>query len=147
MYAPINDMNNTRNGNVLDPALARPGLHAIDANTGEVLWSHVQTNLCGDDRPLCDPGISAPVTAIPGAVVAGHLDGYLRFYAGDTGKVLWEFDTTDHFDTVNGVPASGGGMSGAGPTIAEGHLVSNSGYGLYFHEPGNILMVFSVDGK
>ena len=147
VYAPINDMNNTRNGNVLDQALARPGLHAIDANTGEVLWSHVQTNLCGDDRPLCDPGISAPVTAIPGAVVAGHLDGYLRFYAGDTGKVLWEFDTTDHFDTVNGVPASGGGMSGAGPTIAEGHLVSNSGYGLYFHEPGNILMVFSVDGK
>ena len=147
VYAPINDMNNTRNGDVLDPALARPGLNAIDANTGEVLWSHVQSNVCGDDRPLCDPGISAPVTAIPGAVVAGHLDGYLRFYAGDTGRVLWEFDTTDHFDTVNNLSASGGGMSGAGPTIAQGHLVSNSGYGLYFHEPGNILMVFSVDGK
>ncbi|MFT4824486.1 MAG: polyvinyl alcohol dehydrogenase (cytochrome) [Halioglobus sp.] len=147
VYAPINDMNDTRNGDVLDPKLARPGLHAIDATNGKVLWSHIQENICGAARPFCDPGISAPVTALPGAVVAGHLDGHLRIYAGDTGKVLWDYDTAREFETVNGQAARGGGMSGAGPTLARGHLISNSGYGLYFHEPGNVLLVFSVDGK
>ena len=147
VYAPINDMNDTRNGDALDPQLARPGLHAIDATNGEVLWRHVQDNVCGEGRPFCDPGISSPVTALPGAVVAGHLDGHLRVYAGDTGKVLWDYDTAREFNTVNGEPAHGGGMSGAGPTVAQGHLISNSGYGLYFHEPGNVLLVFSVDGK
>ena len=147
IYAPINDMNDTRNGDVLDPRSARPGLHAINAENGEVLWSHVQADICDADRPECDPGISAPVTAIPGAVVAGHLDGHLRFYDGLSGEVLWDYDTNRSFETVNGIAASGGGMSGAGPTVAQGHLISNSGYGLYFHEPGNTLLVFSVDGK
>jgi polyvinyl alcohol dehydrogenase (cytochrome) len=147
IYTPINDMNDTRNGDVLDPSAARPGLHAINAENGEVLWSHVQADTCGADRPECDPGISAPVTAIPGAVVAGHLDGHLRFYDGLSGKVLWDYDTNRSFETVNGIVASGGGMSGAGPTVAQGHLISNSGYGLYFHEPGNALLVFSVDGR
>jgi polyvinyl alcohol dehydrogenase (cytochrome) len=147
IYAPVNDMNDTRNGDVLDPAAARPGLHAVDAADGSVLWSHVQDDLCGDDRPFCDPGISAPVTALPGAVIAGHLDGHLRAYAAENGELLWEYDTARPFDTVNGVPARGGGMSGAGSTVAHGHLVANSGYGLYFHEPGNVLLVFSVDGQ
>jgi polyvinyl alcohol dehydrogenase (cytochrome) len=38
-------------------------------------------------------------------------------------------------------------MSGAGPAVAEGHLIINSGYGLYSHSPGNLLLVYSVDGK
>lgn len=147
VYAPVNDMNNTRNGDYLDPELARPGVHAIDAATGEVLWSHIQQNVCGEGRPFCDPGVSSPVTAIPGAVIAGHMDGYIRAYDGETGKVLLEYDTTRKVETVNGVDAVGGSMSGAGPTVAKGHVISNSGYGLYSHEPGNMLVVLSVDGK
>ncbi|RPG92564.1 MAG: dehydrogenase [Cellvibrionales bacterium TMED148] len=147
VYAPVNDMNDTRNGEWLDPEKARPGITAIDAETGEVLWSHIQEDVCGEDRPTCDPGISAPVTAIPGAVVAGHLDGFLRIYDNETGSILWERDTARGFDTVNGVDAFGGSMSGAGPTVAQGHLIANSGYGLYFHEPGNALLVYSVDGR
>ena len=147
VYAPVNDMNDTRNGEWLDPEKARPGMTAIDAVTGKILWSHLQDNVCGKDRKTCDPGISAPVTAIPGAVVAGHLDGFLRIYDKETGSVLWEYDTARSFETVNGVEAFGGSMSGAGPTVAQGHLISNSGYGLYFHEPGNALLVYSVDGR
>ncbi len=147
VYAPVNDMNDTRNGEWLDPEKARPGMTAIDAETGQILWSHLQDNVCGEDRKTCDPGISAPVTAIPGAVVAGHLDGFLRIYDKETGSVLWEYDTARSFETVNGVEAFGGSMSGAGPTVAQGHLISNSGYGLYFHEPGNALLVYSVDGR
>ena len=52
IYVPINDMNNTRNGDVLDPAAARPGLHALDAFTGEVLWSTVRENGCGPEPAL-----------------------------------------------------------------------------------------------
>ena len=147
VYAPINDMNDTRNGEYLDPALARPGVHAINAQDGAVLWSHVQENTCEEDRPLCDPGVSAPLTALTGAVIAGHLDGHLRAYDGETGEVIWDYDTKQDLDTVNGVAASGGGMSGAGVAVAQGHVVVNSGYGLYFHEPGNALLVFAVDSS
>jgi polyvinyl alcohol dehydrogenase (cytochrome) len=147
LYVPINDMNDTGNGDVLDPALARPGMHAIDAATGKVLWSTVQKNVCPPGLKFCDPGISAAVTATPGAVFAGHLDGFVRAYDGASGKLLWEHDTKAKIRTVNGLETSGGSMSGAGPAVADGHVIVNSGYGLYSHSPGNLLLVYSVDGK
>ena len=144
LYVPINDMNNTRNGDYLDPEQARPGIHSIDANTGKLLWSNVQSNVCFDTDEFCDPGISSPVTSIPGAVFAGHLDGFVRAYASENGELLWEFDTRPERVGVNGVTGYGGSMSGAGPAIVDGHVVINSGYGLYNHEPGNLLMVFAA---
>ena len=144
VYVPINDMNDTRNGDVLDPELARPGVHAVDASTGGILWQHVQEDRCGGDRSFCDPGVSAALTAIPGVVFAGHLDGVVRAYARSDGALLWEFDTVRPLDTVNGVEARGGSMSGAGPAVADGYLIVNSGYGLYFHEPGNALLVVAA---
>ncbi len=144
VYVPINDMNNTRNGDVLDPKKARPGMHAIDARTGEKLWSQVQDNVCGEGRPFCDPGISAAVTAIPGAVIAGHMDGWIRAYDRKNGKRLWQFNTARPFDTVNGMDGRGGSMSGPGAAVGDGHLVMNSGYGLYSHEAGNLLLVFAT---
>ena len=144
LYVPINDMNNTRNGDYLDPEQARPGIHSIDANTGKLLWSNVQSNVCYDEDEFCDPGISSPVTSIPGAVFAGHLDGFVRAYASGNGELLWEFDTRPERVGVNGVTGYGGSMSGAGPAIVDGHVVINSGYGLYNHEPGNLLMVFAA---
>jgi len=144
LYVPINDMNNTRNGDYLDPEQARPGMHSIDANTGKLLWSNVQKNVCFDEDEFCDPGISSAVTSIPGAVFAGHLDGFVRAYASGDGALLWEYDTRPERVGVNGIAGYGGSMSGAGPAIVAGHLVINSGYGLYNHEPGNLLMVFAV---
>lgn len=143
VYVPINDMNDTRNGDVLDPDLARPGVHAVDAASGVVLWQNVADNTCGADRPFCDPGVSGAVTAIPGAVIAGHLDGKIRAYEGASGQVLWEYDSARAFNTVNGVPARGGSISGGGAAVGAGYLAVNSGYGLYFHEPGNVLLVFA----
>jgi polyvinyl alcohol dehydrogenase (cytochrome) len=144
LYVPINDMNNTRNGDYLDPEEARPGMHSIDASTGKLLWSNVQSNVCFEEDEFCDPGISSAVTSIPGAVFAGHLDGFVRAYASENGKLLWEFDTRPERIGVNGITGHGGSMSGAGPAIVDGHVVINSGYGLYNHEPGNLLMVFAV---
>lgn len=142
VYVPINDMNDTRNGDVLDPEAARPGVHALSAVDGRVLWSHVQEDLCGDERPFCDPGVSAALTAIPGVVFAGHLDGVIRAYDGATGDVIWSFDSAREFTGVGGRQGRGGGMSGAGPAVGDGYVVVNSGYGLYFHEPGNVLLAF-----
>lgn len=142
VYVPINDMNNTRNGEFLDPALARPGMHAVDARDGRVLWSKVQENVCGENRPFCDPGISAAVTAIPGAVIAGHLDGHVRAYAQADGSLLWSVNTAVPVKGVSGVSGRGGGMSGSGVAVGDGYLAFNSGYGLYYHEPGNLFLVY-----
>ena len=143
VYVPINDMNDTRNGEWLDPELARPGVSAVDAVTGEVLWSHVQENVCGEGRPFCDPGVSAAITATDGAVIAGHLDGIIRIYDRDSGEIIWSYNTTTPVTGTNGVIARGGGMSGSGPALGAGHMVINSGYGLYNHEAGNALLVFA----
>lgn len=147
LFVPINDMNNTRNGQELDPKLAKPGMHAIDLRSGKLIWSKVQVNVCGAKRPFCDPGISAAVTAIPGAVLAGHMDGHMRAYASRDGKLLWDVDTAREYATVNGMKGRGGSMSGPGAAVGGGYVVFNSGYGLYYHEPGNLFLVYRKKGK
>jgi polyvinyl alcohol dehydrogenase (cytochrome) len=61
--------------------------------------------------------------------------------------VLWDFNTAREFDTVNGKPARGGSMDVAGPAVVNGMVFVNSGYGRWGGMPGNVLLVFSVDGK
>ena len=146
IYVPINDMADTRDGRVYDAKRRGAGIHAIDAATGRVLWKALADNVCGN-RLNCDPGISSAVSAIPSLVFAGHLDGRFRAYEGRSGKVLWSVDTTKEIRTIIGEMAHGGGMSGPGAAISNGHVVVNSGYGLYYHSPGNLLMVFTPGGK
>ncbi len=143
IYVPINDMvypeDLTRYKFESPP---RPGIFAVDAATGTEVWAHAADDVCPADNPFCDPGISSAVTAIPGAVIAGHMDGRLRIYAAADGAVLWEYDTLQDQLTVSGETARGGSMSGGGPAVAGGMLYVNSGYGLYFHMPGNVLLAF-----
>ena len=146
IYVPINDMPDTRDGRVYDASKSGAGIHAIDAADGRILWRSPADDIC-NGKANCDRGISAAVTAIPGLVFAGHLDGRFRAYDGRTGKPVWTYDTTQRVRTVSGVEARGGGMSGSGATVSGGHVVVNSGYGLYYHMPGNLLMVFTPGGK
>ena len=129
---------------VVDPK-AGGGLFALDVATGKKVWS-AEPPPCGD-RPNCSPAQSAAVTAIPGAVFSGSVDGHLRGYSARDGKIIWDFDTTQEFTTVNGVTTRGGSMDGPGPTIAGGMLYAGSGYGAWGGLPGNVLLAFSVDGK
>ena len=143
IYVPINDMTypeDTTRYKFQDPP--RPGIYALNAATGEELWAQPADNVCPDGNPFCDPGISAAIAGIPGAVIAGHMDGRLRIYAAETGQVLWEFDTLREFDTVSGETGQGGSMSGGGPAVADGMVFVNSGYGIYQHMPGNVLLAF-----
>ena len=142
VFVPIVDMADTHDARVYDKARNGAGIHAVDAGTGEVRWNARADNVCGE-RQFCDPGISAAATSIPGVVFAGHLDGRFRAYDSKSGKVIWSFNTTEPVETISGAKASGGSMSGPGAAVAEGHVVINSGYGLYFHMPGNVLLVFA----
>ena len=74
-------------------------------------------------------------------------DGHLRAYASATGEVLWDVDTAREFETVNGKPARGGAIDVAGPAVVNGMVFANSGYGQWGGKPGNVLLVFSVDGQ
>jgi polyvinyl alcohol dehydrogenase (cytochrome) len=91
--------------------------------------------------------LSAPASAIPGAVFVGSIDGHFRAFSTDDGRVLWDFDTAKEFATVNGVRAQGGSIDVGGPAIANGVVATTSGYGQWGGMRGNILLVFSVDGR
>jgi polyvinyl alcohol dehydrogenase (cytochrome) len=122
------------------------GLHALDLNTGKIVWS-AKPARCAEGRTDCSPAQSAAVTAIPGVVFSGSVDGHLRGYSTATGEVLWDTDTAHEFEAVNGKPAHGGSMDAAGPAIVDGMVFVNSGYGQWGGMPGNVLLVFSVEGK
>jgi polyvinyl alcohol dehydrogenase (cytochrome) len=86
------------------------------------------------------------VTAIPGVVFSGGVDGHLRAYSATSGSIIWDVDTERDYATVNSVKAGGGSMDGPGPSVAGGMLYVNSGYSLFGSAPGNVLLAFSVDG-
>ena len=66
--------------------------------------------------------------------------------AAADGKILWEYDTSKDFQTVNGVKANGGSMSNAGATVVGGMVFMNSGYSHHGGiTPGNVLLAFSVE--
>ena len=98
---------------------------------------------CGDRRP-CSPAQSQAVTAIPGAVFSGSLDGHLRAYATADGKIIWDFDTARDFDTVNNVAAHGGSLDVGGPIVAGGMMFVVSGYPGFGAMPGNVLLAFAA---
>ena len=119
------------------------GLYALQVATGERIW-YAAPKPCGT-RPACSPAQSAAVTAVPGAVFSGSVDGFLRAYSTSDGRVLWEFDTAREWPTRNGVKATGGSMDAAGPAVAGGMLFVNSGYGAWGGMPGNVLLAFGVE--
>ena len=121
------------------------GLFALRLATGETAWS-AKPPSCGD-RKNCSPAQSAAVTAIPGVVFSGSVDGHLRAYQAATGEAIWDVDTVREYETVNGQKAHGGSLDGPGPVIAGGVLYVNSGYGRWGGLPGNVLLAFSVDGQ
>jgi hypothetical protein len=71
----------------------------------------------------------------------------LRAYSTKDGTILWEFNTKQSFNTVNGVTAKGGGLGGPGVTVAGGMVFSNSGYGVINGTPGNVLLAFGVTSQ
>lgn len=139
LFVPISDMEDGRTY----PNPERPGMHALDINTGKILWSAIDPDNCRD-REYCHRGISQVPTVIDDLVLAGGMDGTVRAYAAESGDVVWHLDSTESFDTVLGLSTRGGSFGGAaGPIAFNGKLVLSSGYGIYGHMAGNLLLVLA----
>jgi len=120
------------------------GMFALRLDNGQRVW-HTPPPPCGN-RERCSPAQSAAVSAIPGAVFSGSVDGHIRAFSTSDGRILWDFDTVRTYETINGVQARGGSLNVAGPAIAGGTIFVNSGY-VQNGIPGNVLLAFSVDGQ
>jgi len=97
------------------PDEAEPGIFGLDVLTGERKWSAPRVQSC--DEQTCWSGLSAAITAAPGLVVTGGLDGALEIYRTDTGGLIWSYDSLREFDAVNGVPTRGGAIDAHGPLL------------------------------
>ena len=135
-YIPVSD--------VLAAPNEAGGLFALKLATGEKIWSTPAPKLeCNRGRG-CTGAQSAPVSVIPGVVFSGSVDGHMRAYSTVDGSIIWDYNTAREFETVNHVPGKGGSIDSAGPVIADGLLVTNSGYALWLGLPGNVLLAFSA---
>jgi polyvinyl alcohol dehydrogenase (cytochrome) len=114
---------------------AKLGLAAIDMATGKIAW-----------RATPPTSGNAPATVIPGVIFTGTTTGTMYAYSTTDGHLLWKYDTAHSFETVNHVPATGGGMSGSGPVVANGMLFVPSGNSdLGFGIRGNVLLAFGPE--
>ncbi len=123
------------------------GLVAVRIADGTILWSAPPNADTCRGRTGCTTGQPAAVTAIPGVVFSGGLDGRLRAYDTRTGTVIWDVDTAQPFETINGVPATGGSLNGPGAAVVGGMMFVTSGYSSLGFMAGNVLLAFSVDGR
>jgi polyvinyl alcohol dehydrogenase (cytochrome) len=136
-YVPLSDIDRR------NPA-SGGGMFAIDAAAGKVLWHTPPPAPACLPKPGCNSAQLAPPSAIDGAVFSGSMDGHLRAFDMAAGKIIWDFDGTQSFPTTNGIPANGGSFSSTGPTIVDGMVYVNSGYGGQ-GLAGNVLLAFSAN--
>ena len=147
VYAAVSDVHAVMNtagpigGATFDP-VAGGGLTALHLEDGSKAW-FAPSHPCEPPRPGCSPGQSAALTLIPGVVFAPGLDGHLRAFSTEDGTMVWDFDTSREYTTVNGVPAKGGSIDGAGPVVAGRMVFVNSGYPRNGGMPGNVLLAFA----
>jgi polyvinyl alcohol dehydrogenase (cytochrome) len=130
-------------GNALLDGAQGGGLTALNAEDGSKVWFAAAPQ-CAPPRPGCSPAQPGAVTVIPGVVFSGSMDGHIRAFSTSDGKVLWDVDTVRSYQTVNGAPATGGSLDGAGPVIAGGMMFVNSGYPRFGGMPGNVLLAFGI---
>lgn len=103
------------------------GLTALDLATGRLRWTAVVPR-----------APAHAVTAIPGALFTGSIDGHLRAYSTIAGKPVWDVDTVRQYPSVSDSPANGGPPGHGGVVIVKGMIYLNA---------GKALLAFSIDGK
>jgi polyvinyl alcohol dehydrogenase (cytochrome) len=146
LYVPISQVGRPIPGQAPEPDL-QPGLYALDAKSGKVLWAYHANPECTPARELRAPrcarqyGFSGAPTVIDGAVVQGGLDGRLYVIDGKTGRELWRYDTLRDFQALNGA-GKGGSIDNATIVATGGTLYVGSGYGLFGQAPGNMWLAF-----
>ena len=120
--------------------LRNGGVAAVQLDTGERKWF---TPIAGPAAPG-PRGETAAITAIPGVIFSSSSEGIVRAFSTSDGRLLWEYNTIQDFQTVNHVPAKGGSMGAPGPVVVGGTLFVGSGYEFGTGNPGNVLLAFSA---
>lgn len=124
------------------------GLVALDPESGRRAWTIVipKPTDCKDPTSrYCTSANQAAVTAIPGVLFTGSVDGTMRAFSSTDGALLWSYSSNRTFETINGIEASGGSLGGPGPTVVDGMVYWGSGYVILGTMPGNALLAFEVE--
>lgn len=143
VYVPISDR-------YTDPRLAgieaKPGLHALDMDSGDVVWAAVREPEC--KALSCWPGLSAAITATPELVFAAGLDGTLLAYSAESGELLWSTNTDrELWAPINGGAAHGGSYDAHGIMVAGDKIFVSSGYASFGQRGGNAFLAFELQGE
>jgi polyvinyl alcohol dehydrogenase (cytochrome) len=121
------------------------GLTALRIDTGKRAWhTPAPKPVCAWGTRSCTGAQSQAVSVIPGVVFSGSHDGHLRAFAAGNGRIIWEADTAQPVETVNGIAAAGGSLDHGGATVAGGMVYVNSGYGRINGQPGNVLLAYGL---
>ena len=140
VFVPVSDV---PDGRTYDEP-AKPGLYALDIDTGEFIWKAPAEDTC-NGRAGCFPGYSAAITVLDDYVLAGSNDGYLRAFDTENGAILWEYDTTQSVGAVGDRVAQGGSVGGGqAPIVVGDRIILNSGYAFSGKMPGNALLVLKA---
>ncbi len=81
-------------------------VHALDAKTGELLWTHDPKVPRAWGRRACCDVVNRGVAVVDGRVYVGTIDGRLVALEAATGKVIWDVNTIDRSKpyTITGAP-------------------------------------------
>ena len=138
-----------------------PGVYALDLDTGEVIWTHKAVRGCTPEAseqprtrrrgarnrwPACPRqyAFSAAVSSTPDLALASALNGHTMAFDLSDGTILWEDNTVQPYDTVNGIEAHGGAIDSPGAQIIDDMLFVQSGYGMFGQMPGNVLLAYRL---
>ena len=93
----------------------RPTVHALDLDTGAVVWQHDDPGFPAGDASY------APTSAVPGVVIVGSvITPHLRLFDAEDGALL--------YDEVIGEPGTFSGIA-SGAAVVDGTLVVGAGIG------------------
>ena len=125
------------------------GFSGIDIKTGKIVWhTESPTPACSWGAIGCLHKQTAATVLIPGAAFSGGMDGHLRAYDTKTGSILWDFDSAETWDAVNGVKAYGGNLDGYPVIVVGGTLFLNAGNSAQSSpHHGDAVLAITVDGK
>jgi len=165
VYVPIADPERKVAGYV-----PKPGVYALDVESGKTLWAHPVTRGCAFDPadaplvglaemargkaerspwPACSYyyGHSAAAVVANGVVYSGALDGKLQLLDADTGRELRVIDTKQAYSGGNGIEGHGGAIDVGGAIVNGEQLFVLSGYGMFGQMPGNMLLVYGLEAR
>jgi polyvinyl alcohol dehydrogenase (cytochrome) len=132
--------------------MGKPGtLFGLNPATGEILWrtpnpaDGCTTGGAAAHGDACHLAHMSAVTATPGLVYEGSMDGKIRIYRAEDGEILWQYDTVREFTGVNHATGPGGAIAGrGGAVVAHGMLYVQSGYFSWFGMTGRVLLAFGL---